>query len=104
MKLIVSILVVFGLHVTYAAEIISDPWSYSEKWTQAHAEDTSDTLPYGSSGCETLDESAIQLKILCTGTRTVLVWGGHEATGDFELIFTFGKLGNGTYEVLSTMD
>jgi hypothetical protein len=79
------------------AKPVENPRAYAERISQAYAEgDSGDSS--GFAGCESLEEVS-GLHILCEGSRSVLVHGGHMHESPFACDFIFQESSDGTFSI-----
>ena len=98
-NLILILLVTFA--VSANAETTANPMKYAKTVAADYAVNSSDMEPYGLEYCEYVDPSDENVQIKCEGTNTVLVFGGHKATGTFTCEFEFKKVNSKLYEVVT---
>lgn len=81
----------------FAQVAIHDPMDYSQAQSKARAFEDSDTHRYFLDGCQVIEDQNPNVKILCSGTIEVLVFGGHRASRTFEYEYTFKRQAVGGY-------
>jgi hypothetical protein len=81
-----------------------DPLSYSEDATAMEAENSSDTEPYGVEECVLVNKTEDKQLVECRGYKTILVFGGHDVTVNFECKFDFSKTLTGSHLVNQNCD
>lgn len=88
------------LSLSARAEAIADPIHYAETASEARASEDSDTHRYFLDICTITEETTSDVKVICTGTLEILVFGGKVAPSTFEYTYDFAKLSDGSYRLL----